>query len=99
MSAEELTIDLDELYHAIEAGRVSERAVPFFDKYDEIARSILDTVETMVTKGVDPPTHAQARALRNIYLGACYWLGRTPEPSAIGPDPARGGLRIDYLPS
>jgi hypothetical protein len=98
MSDEAPTVELDELYQAIESDRVTDKAVPFFDKYDEVARSILATIDSMQASGVHAPTLRQARALRNIYLGACYWLGRTPTPSKIDADPDYRRLGLEHLP-
>lgn len=79
MSAADPREELDDLFAGIESGEITERAVRFFDKYDEIARAILATIESMQSNGVDAPTPRQRRALQNIYLGACYWLGRDAE--------------------
>jgi hypothetical protein len=97
MSAEDPRAELDELFEAIETDKIPGSAVPFFDKYDEIARSILDTIESMIGSGASAPTSAQRRALRNIYLGCCRWLGKTPEPSKIGPDPDFGATPNERL--
>jgi hypothetical protein len=100
MSAADPREELDNLFTGIESGEITERAVRFFDKYDEIARAILATIESMQSNGVDAPTPRQSRALQNIYLGACYWLGRDPDVEGQPPgdeEPENDGGYIDAL--
>ena len=37
---------------------------------------IQETVDSMWSNGVEAPTESQSRALENIYLAACRWLGK-----------------------
>ncbi len=45
----------------------------------DTADSIYSTMDDMEMNGVDVPTSAQEKALRNINCAACRWLRQTPE--------------------
>ena len=78
MSAADPTPEFWILLREIEAGRITEVAVPFLDSAFEIVDGILATIASMRAAGIPAPTERQATALANLHRGACKWLGRVP---------------------
>lgn len=80
MSAADPTEELRELDREINrpGSNLPDGAVSWMNGAHETTEQILETIESMQSNGVDAPTSAQKKALYNVYVAACRWLGRSP---------------------
>jgi hypothetical protein len=66
---------LEQVIHLAEAKILPIPAKEWAQSALNTAVSIQMTIESMHSNGVEAPTDAQSRALENIYLAACRWIG------------------------
>jgi hypothetical protein len=69
MSAEDPTIELNEIISLVESGKLPKTAAVWASDFLDTAESILDSYSM---------TFSQEEALERIYLGACKWLHKDP---------------------
>jgi hypothetical protein len=69
MSAEDPTIELNEILMLVNSGKLPKKAAVWAKDCLDTAQDILDLYNL---------TDAQEEALENIYRGACKWLHRKP---------------------
>lgn len=78
MSKHDPRQELNLIIASFGSGRVNKNALGFAKGALPVAEKILETMASMEQNGYIVPTEGQAKALKNIYLAACKWLGRMP---------------------
>jgi hypothetical protein len=78
MPYDDPTEELNEIIYLANSGKLPSKAFEWASSALDTAEDILESIDTMQSKGIDAPTYSQEDALENIYKGACKWLHITP---------------------